>query len=62
MSAKEGLVLLVWPKPGAQAGTEGSLESVDCGFGEGSAAVMVGAFPVRLAHETDFSDRTVSFN
>jgi hypothetical protein len=32
------------------------------GFGEGSASVMVGAFPVRLAEEGDFFDGTVSFD
>jgi hypothetical protein len=32
------------------------------GFGEGSPSVMVGAFPVRPAYETDFPDRTVSLN
>jgi len=61
MSTQERLLLLVGPKPGSHACAERRLEPMHCGFGEGSASVMVGAFPVRLAEEADFFDGTVSF-
>ena len=62
MSTQQGLLLLVGPEPGAQAGSERSLEPMHCGFGDGSPSVMVGAFPVRPAQEADAFDGTVSFD
>jgi hypothetical protein len=54
-------VLLVEPDSGAQARAERGLESMHRGFGEGSAAVSVVAFPVRFAEESDSFDGSVSF-
>ena len=60
MGAQEGFLLLVGPETGAQAWTEGRLDSVHCGFGEGSSAVTVKALPVCLAQEEDAFDCTIS--
>jgi hypothetical protein len=61
MSTQERFLLLVGPEPGVQAGTKRCLESMHDGRGEGSTAVMLGTFPIRLAQEPGAFDATVSF-
>jgi hypothetical protein len=61
VGTQEHFLLLVGPEPGAQSGTERCLESMHRGFGEGSAAIIFGALPVRFAYAADAYDGAISF-
>jgi len=50
-------MLLVWPEPGAQSRTEGSLESMHGGLGEGPPVVSMGQFPALFAEEAALGAR-----
>ena len=60
MRTQERFLALVGPESGAQAWTQGCFEPMHCGFGKGSAPIMMEAFPSRLAQETNAIDGPVS--